>query len=70
MQWHFNEAHHGKGPMDGIGGTIKNVVYRNVKSGKILVNSAKEFCDAANKLVPSITLLFQTELMDEPDDIE
>lgn len=41
MQWHFNEAHHGKGPMDGIGGTIKNVVYRNVKSGKILVNSAK-----------------------------
>lgn len=70
LEWHFNEAHHGKGPMDGIGGTIKNVVYRNVKCGKVLVNSAQEFCNAANKLVPSITSLFQTDLMDEPDDIE
>lgn len=64
LEWHFNEAHHGKGPMDGIGGTIKNV-----KSGKVVVNSAKEFCDAANRLVPSITSLFQTDLLKEPEDI-
>ena len=26
MSWFYNGAHHGKGPMDGIGGTVKNVV--------------------------------------------
>ncbi|XP_066932919.1 glutamic acid-rich protein-like [Clytia hemisphaerica] len=63
LEWHFNEAHHGKGPMDGIGGTIKNVVYRKVKTNKVIVNSAKEFQEAASKFVPSITSLFQTEEM-------
>ena len=24
LQWHYNEAHHGKAPMDGVGGTIKS----------------------------------------------
>ena len=72
IEWHYNEAHHGKGPMDGIGGTIKNVVFRQVKCGKIIVNSAKDFCDAANSFVPSITSLFQKEkdLLCEPEDIE
>ena len=28
LQWNYNEAHHGKGPMDDMGGTIKNVVFR------------------------------------------
>ena len=23
LEWHYNKAHHGKGPMDGIGGTVK-----------------------------------------------
>ena len=23
LQWHYNEAHHGKTPMDGVGGKIK-----------------------------------------------
>ena len=72
LEWHFNEAHHGKGPMDGIGGTIKNVVFRHVKSGRVVVNSAKEFCDAANQFVPSIKSLFQTkaDLLKEPEDID
>ena len=24
LEWHYNEAHHGKGSMDGIGGAIKS----------------------------------------------
>ena len=28
LEWNYNETHHGKGPMDGIGGTIKNVGFR------------------------------------------
>ena len=42
-----NEAHHGKGPIGGIGGTRKNVVFLQVKSSKAVINSPKiELCDA------------------------
>jgi len=43
LEWHYNEAHHGKGPMDGVGGTIKNLDFRAVKSGKVLVRDPEEF---------------------------
>ena len=32
IQWHYNEANNGKGSMDGIGGTIKNLVSQRVLS--------------------------------------
>ena len=59
LAWHYNEAHRGKGPMDGISGIIKNVVSCQVKSGQIIINSAEDFCRAANQFSPSITALFQ-----------
>ena len=72
LEWNYNEAHHGKEPMDGIGGTIKNVVFHQVKSRKVVINSPIEFCEAANKFVPSIKCLYQPEssLLEEPYDIE
>ena len=27
---HYNERHHGKGPMDGVDGTVKNVVWQSL----------------------------------------
>ena len=45
LSWFYNERHHGKSPMDGVGGTMKNAVYRDVKSGKVTINSAKEFAE-------------------------
>ena len=71
LEWNYNEAHHDKGPMDGIRGTIKNVVFRQVKYGRVIINSAEEFSVAANKFVPSIATLFQKEkdLLCEPDHI-
>ena len=28
IQWYYNERrHHGKGPMDGAGGTAKNMIF-------------------------------------------
>jgi len=27
LEWHYNEAHHGKGPMDGVGGTSAGAEY-------------------------------------------
>ena len=72
IEWHYNEVHHGRSPMDGIVGTIKDLVFRQVKSGKVIKNSAKEFYDPANRLVPSISTILQMEkdLLFDPDDIE
>ena len=51
LSWSYNERHHGKGPMDGIGGTLKNTVYREVKSGKAIINDAKEFAQYGDKTI-------------------
>ena len=42
------------------------------KSGRIIVNSAKKFSEAANQFCPSITTLFQRSdaILSEPIDIE
>ena len=72
IDWHYNEAHHSKGPMDGIIGTIKNFVFRQVKSGQIIINLAEDFCKAANHFCPSVPTLFQKSylILSEPSDIE
>ena len=58
--------------MDNLGGTIKNVVFRQFKSSKIVINSPIEFCDATNNFVPSIKCLYQPEasLLEESRDTE
>ena len=52
--WFYN----GKVPMDDVRETIKNVIFRKVKSGQIVVHTPKEFSDAAMKFVPSIITLY------------
>ena len=60
-----------KGPMDGIGGTVKNVILRKVKSGQLLVHSPLEFSEAVTKFVPSIHSVYlpENENIVEPEDI-
>ena len=41
--------------MDGIGGTIKNKVYRDVMFNKCLIKNAKDFAEYANKTISGIT---------------
>lgn len=71
-EWNYNEVHNEKGPMDGIGGNIKNVEFCQVKSRKLVINSQTEFCDTVNKFVTTIKCLYQPEasLIEEPHDIE
>ena len=56
--------------MDGIGGTVKNVIFRKVKSGNVVIDSTK-FVDYASQLVPSITSLYLPveEIIEEPKEI-
>ena len=58
--------------MDGIGGTIKNVIFRKVKSGHVVVTTLSEFADAAKKFVSSISTLYLpvNHIISEPELIE
>ena len=49
LEWNYNDTHHGKGLTDSICRTAKNIVLRQVKSNKIVINSPTEFYDAENK---------------------
>ena len=49
--WFYNEGHHGKVPMDNVGGTTR-------ESGQIVVHTPKEFFDAAMKFLPSIITVY------------
>ena len=56
--WFYSERHHGKGPMYGVGETIKNFIFRKAKSGQNVVHAVKEFSDAATKFMPSIITVY------------
>ena len=63
---------HGKGPMDGVGGTVKNIIFRKVKSGFVTIDSPFEFHQAILKFVPSIKSVYlpDTDVLNEPENIE
>ena len=58
--------------MDGISGTVINEVFRQIKAGKVTINTSAEFCRAANKYVPLMKSLFQrtNDILDEQNDID
>ena len=72
LMWFDNECHHGKGPMDGVGRTMKNIVFRKVKSGQVVINSLQEFSEAVKKIVISINAVYlsKSESIIKPKDTE
>ena len=46
--WNFFATSHGKGPVDGIGGSVKRHVWTAVKTRKVIVNNAASFVLACN----------------------
>ena len=69
--WFYNEGHHGKVPLDDVGETIKNVIFRKVKSGQIVDHTPKELSDAAMKFLPSIITVYlpKSDELLEPESI-
>ncbi|CAB4041133.1 Sentrin-specific protease 2 [Paramuricea clavata] len=70
IQWNFFATSHGKGAVDGIGGTVKRMEWNAVNSRKASeVVDAKTFYDAASKLTTSISVSFvsQKEMNDMYD---
>ena len=50
ISWDYGEAHHFKGPHDGIRGTVKRKIYRDVSSMKVVLGNAKEFAEYADEV--------------------
>jgi hypothetical protein len=57
--WDFLETGHGKGPCDGVGGTIKKGADIAIKSGRIISN-VDEFYTWAKDFSPKMTCLLVT----------
>ena len=72
LTWNFNEKSHGKGLMDGVGGTVKNIIFRKVKSGFVMIDSPFEFHQAIQKIVPLIKSVYlpDTDVLNEHENIE
>ena len=49
FHWNFFATAHGKGAIEGLGGTIKRMAWRKVKSRECLIRDAKEFYEAVRE---------------------
>lgn len=60
LQWNFFAASHGKGAVDGIGGTIKRLAWMGVKSRQVIMNSATDFYNFVKKQTQTIHVVYIT----------
>ena len=58
MCWHFFATSHGKGIIDGLGGTVKRSVWRYIRSGKGFATTPLMFYEVAVQRNPSINIIF------------
>ena len=58
--------------MDGVGGTIKHRIFRDVKLGKVSITNAEHFAAHADAILNGIKSLYMpiVEVLEEPEDIE
>ena len=58
--------------MDGVGGTVKNVVFRKVKSGFLTIYTPFQFYQAVTEYVSSIKCVYLSEedVLEEPDNMD
>ena len=68
ITWYYN----GKGPVDGLGGTIKNLVLYHVKLWKVVIYNPKEFSLYADKITDNITSPYMAldNILEEPTETE
>ncbi|XP_063222679.1 uncharacterized protein LOC134531076 isoform X2 [Bacillus rossius redtenbacheri] len=56
--WNYFATSHGKGAVNGVGGTLKRTVWRKVKSRQEIVNSPVEFFQCTERNVKGVTVIF------------
>ena len=63
ITWNFFATSHGKGPVDGIGGAVKRVVWNAVKNRKHIVVNATNFAEAASTSNVKVVEVKSTEIV-------
>ena len=58
LTWNFFTTFHGKGVVDGLGGTVKRAVWRHVRSGQVHTTTAEEYTKIAKERNPKIHVQF------------
>jgi hypothetical protein len=58
LRWNFFATSHGKGAVDGLGGTVKRLVWRAVCSGTVAVTTAEEYSKIAADRNPAVHVAF------------
>ncbi|KAJ4440626.1 hypothetical protein ANN_08773 [Periplaneta americana] len=58
INWHFFATSHGKGAVNGIGGTVKRNVFDGVRAGRFDPIDAKSFSECARDVSGKTTILF------------
>lgn len=61
FEWPFTATSHGKGDIDGLGGTTKRRVQEATLSRNIDPQTAEEFSSCTEKLCPNINILYVIE---------
>ena len=61
IRWNFFATSHGKGVVDGIGGTVKRAVWRHIRSEKSHITSPQEYSVLAKQLCPNIQVEYVTK---------
>ena len=56
-KWNFSATSHGKGCIDGIGGTVKRRVSEKVRAQCLDISSSNEFAKLATEICPNINVL-------------
>ena len=71
LAWYYKQRHHGKGAMDGVGGTVKNKVFRDFKSFKVQITSPQCFANYADKVIHEIQCVHipMDEIMEQQADV-
>ncbi|GBO09362.1 hypothetical protein AVEN_47310-1 [Araneus ventricosus] len=69
IEWHFTATGHGKGPVDGVGGTLKHRVREATLAKKINPCNAEEFLNTAKNICKNINLLYISETTVEKEKI-
>ena len=68
---YYNEGHHGKGAINGVGSTVKNKVFRDFKLFKVQITNPRCFANYAHKVVCKVKCVYlaMNETMEDPADV-
>ena len=58
VEWHFSATSHGKGPIDGLGGTIKRRVTEHVLGQRESIINTANFFKLACETFPNINITY------------